>query len=91
MANQIVSEADFVPGARNLNNAPFHLKRVFGLGAASLDNIRKRNTGQTIVYLRTPEDWPWSSARYRSKQDLSARTLTHPNADRVSPLALPQA
>jgi REP element-mobilizing transposase RayT len=29
------------------------------------------------------EEWRWSSARFRSKEDLSARTLTHPGADRV--------
>lgn len=34
---------------------------------------------------RAPEDWPWSSARYRSRADLSARTLTHPTAERVAP------
>ena len=28
-------------------------------------------------------DWLWSSARFRSQKDLSARTLTHPGADRV--------
>jgi len=28
-------------------------------------------------------DWPWSSARFRSKEDLSGRTLTHPNAQRI--------
>jgi REP element-mobilizing transposase RayT len=27
--------------------------------------------------VRAPEDWRWSSARFRSKEDLSARTLTH--------------
>jgi REP element-mobilizing transposase RayT len=41
--------------------------------------------------VRAPEDWLWSSARYRNKEDLSARTLTHPNADRVPPLAPPPA
>ena len=35
--------------------------------------------------VRTPEEWPWSSARYRSKDDLSARTLTHPGAERIPP------
>jgi REP element-mobilizing transposase RayT len=35
--------------------------------------------------VRAPEDWLWSSARYRSKEDLSTCTLTHPNADRVPP------
>jgi REP element-mobilizing transposase RayT len=33
--------------------------------------------------VRSAADWPWSSARFRSKEDLSARTLTHPGADRV--------
>jgi putative DNA methylase len=28
-------------------------------------------------------DWPWSSAPYRSKSDITGRTLTHPNANRV--------
>ena len=32
-----------------------------------------------------PEDWPWSSARYRSKSGLSAGTLTHPTAQRIEP------
>jgi REP element-mobilizing transposase RayT len=31
---------------------------------------------------RTRDDWVWSSARYRSKEDKSARTLTHPAATR---------
>ncbi|HWW02065.1 MAG TPA: transposase [Candidatus Acidoferrum sp.] len=31
------------------------------------------------------EEWRWSSARYRSQADLSARTLTHPGANRVPP------
>ena len=39
--------------------------------------------------VRTPEEWLWSSARYRSRKDLSARTLTHPNADRVPPPPTP--
>jgi putative transposase len=34
---------------------------------------------------KTPEEWLWSSARYRSRADLSACTLTHPGADRVPP------
>jgi len=41
--------------------------------------------------VRAPEDWPWSSARYRAKEDFSARTLTHPNADRIPPLTSPSA
>ena len=41
------------------------------------------------VLVKAAEDWPWSSARYRSKEDLSARKLTHPNADRVPPPATP--
>ena len=32
---------------------------------------------------RSAAEWPWSSVRFRSKADLSARTLTHPGADRV--------
>jgi hypothetical protein len=32
---------------------------------------------------RSAAEWPSSSARFRSKADLSARTLTHPGADRV--------
>ena len=32
---------------------------------------------------KAPEQWAWSSARYRSKQDISARTLTHPTANRL--------
>jgi len=32
---------------------------------------------------RSPAEWPWSSARFRSQEDLSATTLTHPGADRV--------
>jgi REP element-mobilizing transposase RayT len=36
---------------------------------------------------RAPEDWLWSSARYRAKADISARTLTHPGADRTPPPA----
>jgi hypothetical protein len=39
--------------------------------------------------VRAPEDWPWSSARYPSKEDSSARTLTYPNANRVPPPARP--
>ena len=35
--------------------------------------------------VRVPEDWPWSSARYRSRADLSGRTLTHPTAQRIAP------
>ena len=35
--------------------------------------------------VRTQEEWAWSSARYRSKQDLSARTLTRPSASRQPP------
>jgi REP element-mobilizing transposase RayT len=35
--------------------------------------------------VRTKEEWRWSSARYRSQANLSARTLTHPGADRVPP------
>jgi putative transposase len=35
--------------------------------------------------VRTPEDWTWSSARYRSKEDRSARTLTHPTASCQAP------
>lgn len=35
--------------------------------------------------VRAPEDWPWSSARYRSKDDKSARALTHPTAHRQLP------
>ena len=35
--------------------------------------------------VRAPEDWPWSSARYRSRADLSGRTLTHPTAHRLAP------
>ena len=35
--------------------------------------------------VRTPEEWAWSSARYRSKADRSARTLTHPSAARQPP------
>jgi len=33
--------------------------------------------------VKTKEEWLWSSARYRSRADLSARTLTHPGAQRV--------
>jgi len=33
--------------------------------------------------VRSAAEWPWSSARFRSQDDLSARTLTHPGADRV--------
>lgn len=29
------------------------------------------------------EEWPWSSARFRSKEDLSSKTLIHPTANRV--------
>jgi REP element-mobilizing transposase RayT len=32
--------------------------------------------------VRKSGDWIWSSARYRSKEDISARTLTHPAATR---------
>ena len=32
--------------------------------------------------VRSPEEWLWTSARYRSKEDISARTLTHPTAAR---------
>ncbi len=32
---------------------------------------------------RTAEAWPWSSARFRSREDLSAKTLTHPPASPV--------
>ncbi len=32
--------------------------------------------------VRLAADWPWSSAHFRSKEDRSARTLTHPGADR---------
>jgi putative DNA methylase len=35
--------------------------------------------------VRTPEEWPWCSARHRSKDDLSARRLTHPGAERIPP------
>jgi REP element-mobilizing transposase RayT len=35
--------------------------------------------------VRAPEEWSWSSARYRSKEDLSARALTHPTASRQPP------
>jgi len=34
---------------------------------------------------RAPEDWAWSSALYRGKEDLSARNLTHPTASRQPP------
>lgn len=30
--------------------------------------------------VRSPEEWDWSSARYRSKEDIPARTLMHPTA-----------
>ncbi|MCX5685083.1 MAG: hypothetical protein NT049_15570 [Planctomycetota bacterium] len=33
--------------------------------------------------VRSAAEWPWSSACFRSHEDLSARTLTHPGADRV--------
>jgi REP element-mobilizing transposase RayT len=36
--------------------------------------------------VRRAEDWPWSSARYRSKLDITGRTLTHPTAGRVPPV-----
>jgi REP element-mobilizing transposase RayT len=32
---------------------------------------------------RSAAEWPWSSARFRSKLDLSGSMLTHPGADRV--------
>ena len=32
---------------------------------------------------RSAAEWPWSSAGFRSRADLSARTLTHPEAERV--------
>jgi len=35
--------------------------------------------------VKGPEEWLWSSARYRSKEDLSAQTLTHPGAERIPP------
>ncbi len=35
--------------------------------------------------VNAPEEWLWSSARYRSRADPSARTLTHPGADREPP------
>jgi putative transposase len=38
--------------------------------------IENNPTKARLVH--APEDWPWSSARYRSKSDLSAMTLTHP-------------
>ncbi len=47
----------------------------------------ERNFWQYVHYIENnpakaklvhaPEDWVWSSASYRSKEDLSARTLTH--------------
>ena len=37
--------------------------------------------------VRAPEDWEWSSARYRSRQDPSFSTLTHPSASRQLPPA----
>ena len=50
-----------------------------------------KNNPMSAHLVRAPEDWPWSSARYRNKQDPSARTLMHPNADRVPPMAPPPA
>lgn len=48
----------------------------------------ERNSWQFIRYIennptkaklvRAPEDWLWSSARYRSKENLSASSITHP-------------
>jgi REP element-mobilizing transposase RayT len=34
---------------------------------------------------RAPEDWLWSSARYRSKEDITRSKLIHPGAERIPP------
>jgi putative transposase len=33
--------------------------------------------------VRVASEWPWSSAHYRSQEGTSAKTLSHPTADRV--------
>jgi putative DNA methylase len=45
--------------------------------------IRYVENNPTKAFLvRSPEEWPWSSARYRSKDDASGRTLIHPKGPR---------
>jgi len=43
------------------------------------------NNPVTAGLVKAPESWLWSSARFRSKEDISAKTLTHPNAERTAP------
>ncbi|MBU6399432.1 MAG: hypothetical protein KGS61_03860 [Verrucomicrobia bacterium] len=39
-------------------------------------------------FVRAPEAWPWSSARYRGEVGAVVPTLTHPRADRATPALL---
>jgi putative DNA methylase len=55
------------------------------------DHFRKvvryiENNPVKAGFVSMAEDWRWSSAHYRSKEDITRRKLTHPGADRLPPL-----